>query len=355
MLDRRFVADLLLPFLVAGLTWAVVARDAGHEAIDPAALILTVLALLAATQALFGVPRIAHRLALSLRARRCRLTLGPEVLRLALAGEVIEVPRDAIWGVAERGHWGTRAGGRRFSPVYVVTDPAAAGRTHLTLPPVFGESPGQIAETLMRWRGPLAAGPAEAAPPAALKSRIYDDAASGAQEPGTIAVRHGRGWLARGPYMTALLGLALVFRWIHFDEMTAWLIGPEMVYILLFATLMVPVVWIVLTLRELRPRKGLAFVLTPTALLIRTRRGVLETPLRALGAPTIDVRRAWSVTDGLHAERTLILPRKDEPPIRYEEAFLGVPAEVALTLFTTKKRFAPNATPAPEAASEDRD
>jgi len=34
----------------------------------------------------------------------------------------------------------------------------------------------------------------------------------------------------------------------------------------------------------------------------------------------------------VHEAKTLVLKRKDEPPIRYDEAFLGVPAEVAQAL-----------------------
>jgi hypothetical protein len=167
-----------------------------------------------------------------------------------------------------------------------------------------------------------------------------------------IAIHHGCGWLTRGPYITALLGLALVLRWLQFDEQTAWLIGPEMIYIVFFGTLMVPLAWILLTLRELRPRKNLAFVLTDEALLIRTRRGVLDTPLGRLGTPRIDERIAWSAIRGVHRERTLILPRADDSPIRYEEAFLGVPAEVALILLTTKRRLARGAWREAPGASE---
>ena len=47
---------------------------------------------------------------------------------------------------------------------------------------------------------------------------------------------------------------------------------------------------------------------------------------------SIDTRRAFSVLDGVHEAKTLVLKRKDEPPIRYDEAFLGVPAEVAQAL-----------------------
>jgi hypothetical protein len=358
LVDRRLLVDIALPFAAAGLVWAIQARDHAHDSVDPAALILTVLALLVAIQALFGLVRVGRRLALAVAATKHRLTLARDQLLLALPGERIEVPREAVWGVSERGHWGQRSGGgERFSPVYVVTDPArTSGRTHLVLPPVFGEGPGMIAEALMRWAPSKDEATAEpGAPPGEpkLKSRVYDDAASGARtSDGVIAIHHGCGWLTRGPYITALLGLALVLRWLQFDEQTAWLIGPEMIYIVFFGTLMVPLAWILLTLRELRPRKNLAFVLTDEALLIRTRRGVLDTPLGRLGTPRIDERIAWSAIRGVHRERTLILPRADDSPIRYEEAFLGVPAEVALILLTTKRRLARGAWREAPGASE---
>jgi len=336
--DRRGIADVALPFVTGLLCWGVVVRDREHDGTDPAALILTLLALLAGTQAIFGVIRIARRVGLGLRRRQHRLTLEPDRLILETPKERTVVTREDIVAIRERGHWGKRAAGRRFSPVFIVTRPSS-GRTHLTLPPVFGESPGLIAEALMRWRGPVEA-PEDYAPPAParLPSRIYDDAVRGKPSEGTVVVRHGRAWLARGPYITALMGITLVIRWLRFDAPTARVIGPEVVVIVAFVGALVPLGWILLSLRELRPRKGLALVITPAEVLVRTRGGVLQATFRNLTAPKIEQKTAWSVLFGLTTSQTLVITRGDAPPIRYEEAFLGLPAEVAASLLEAMKR-----------------
>jgi hypothetical protein len=108
--------------------------------------------------------------------------------------------------------------------------------------------------------------------------------------------------------------------------------------------------------RELRARKGLAFVLTPDALLIRTRTGVLATSVQSLETPTVEDSRGWSAILGLHTDHTLVIARKDDPPIRYQEAFLGVPVEVAAALITSRKSVAISPlTPVSTTDAEGRD
>ena len=52
-----------------------------------------------------------------------------------------------------------------------------------------------------------------------------------------------------------------------------------------------------------------------------------DVPSMAVESPT-----GWSLLEGRSETRKLRLDRVDAPPIRYDEAFLGVPAEVALAL-----------------------
>ena len=341
--DLRGLADAALPVIAGLLFWAVAVRDETAEATDAAALILTVLALLAAAQGVVGGVRLVGRFRVAAKARHMRLSLDEERLVVEGLGGPdgrVAIDRGDILAIRERGHWGGRGGRRRYSEVYVITSPEA-GRTHLTLPPVFAESPGQLAEALMRWRGPVQ-GPADYAPPdpSRLASRVYDDAARGKTPDGGVVIRHGRGWLGRGPYVTALLGLALILRWLRFDPETAALIGPEAVLSIAFGAIIMPIGWVVLSMREVRPRKGLALVITPAEVLIRTRHGVLRATFRNLEAPRIDERPAWSALFGLYTDRTLVIARKGQPPIRYEEAFLGAPAEVAAALMEAMKRGA---------------
>lgn len=341
--DLRGLADAALPLVAGLLFWAVAVRDETAAATDAAALILSVLALLAGAQGLVGGVRLVGRFRVAAAARRMRLSLDANHLVVeGLGGSDgrVVIERADILAIRERGHWGGRGGRRRYSDVYVITNPKA-GRTHLTLPPVFAESPGQLTEALMRWRGPVQ-GPVDYAPPdpSRLASRVYDDAARGKTPDGGVVIRHGRGWLGRGPYVTALLGLALILRWLRFDPETAALIGPGAVLSIAFGAIMVSVGWVVLSMREVRPRNGLALVITPAEVLIRTRQGVLRATFRNLEAPRIEERPAWSALFGLYTERTLVIARKDQPPIRYEEAFLGVPAEVAAALMEAMKRGA---------------
>jgi hypothetical protein len=203
---------------------------------------------------------------------------------------------------------------------------------------VFELSPGELAEAIMRWRGPLEVREGSLETPKELGSKVYDEAARTGAVPGGIVIRHGRGWLARGPYASVLLGIAIVEGVLRSSPTARALLGPEMVAIVASVLFLVPLGWIALSLREVRPRRGLALVLTPTEALIRTRGGVVRTPLESLAKATVDERRAWSVVLGIHRQRTLVIERKDAPAIRYDEAFLGAPADVVAALLEAGKR-----------------
>jgi hypothetical protein len=360
LFDAQSRVDLVLVGLAGAFIWAAWRRSESHDAVDPAALLLTLLSLVFGVQALVGLFRLGSRIRLGIAKKRYRLFVDAERLVLEQPDRRVEVRRDDIVAIRERGHWGKRSAGRRHSPVFVVTRPSA-GRTHLTLPPVFGD-PGVLTEALMRWRGPVVdeedtrTTGSSPSSPARLSSRIYDEAAEGRAPDGAIAVRHGRGWLLRGPYLTGLMGFALIIRWARFDASTKDLIGPEVLGLIVTGALLVPLVWIAMSARELRARKGLAFVLTPDALLIRTRTGVLATSVQSLETPTVEDSRGWSAILGLHTDHTLVIARKDDPPIRYQEAFLGVPVEVAAALITSRKSVAISPlTPVSTTDAEGRD
>ena len=96
--------------------------------------------------------------------------------------------------------------------------------------------------------------------------------------------------------------------------------------------LLVPVLWIVLTRRSMAARKGIALVLAPAELLLRTPSGVLRVPYADIARLEVKSHTVWSLLEGAGQTRSLLIHRKEEGSINYAEAFLGVPAEVALAL-----------------------
>ncbi|MGE3632588.1 MAG: hypothetical protein AB7P00_22020, partial [Sandaracinaceae bacterium] len=198
LLDADGVRAVLAPLLAAVVWGSAIFREVvAGTPLDPLALGLRVLALaLTLRVAVLGATFVTRAI-ITLRASRYGLVLTPEGLFYRAPELDIAIPRDAIVGIAERGHWQARGGPRRWSEVFVITDPAI-GRTHVALPPVFEDTPGLLAERLMRWRGPDPAVPEpEPAAPAPLASQLWDDAASGRAPEGVAAIPHGLEWLRR--------------------------------------------------------------------------------------------------------------------------------------------------------------
>jgi hypothetical protein len=211
----------------------------------------------------------------------------------------------------------------------------------MTLPPILEDTPGVLAEHLMRWLGPKDGPETPAFPdPSGLASKIYDEAASGTLTSGVLAVNHGTRWLRGGPYSSMLLALAVTDGWLRAPDAVRSAVGPWPVIGAVLVSLVVPLGWIALARREILPRHGLAMVLTPAEVLFRTRSGVLRTRWAKLARVNIDERNAWSVLEGFHKARALVLRRKEDEPIRYEEVFLGIPAEVAQVLLDAYRRGA---------------
>ncbi|GAB4205303.1 MAG: hypothetical protein OHK0013_21050 [Sandaracinaceae bacterium] len=322
---------LLAPML-AGVAWlgAHFRELVTESALDPLALLMRLLAIALTTRAALLLVALVRRLRVAARARRSVLVLAPEGLFFTDGVRELARERAGIVGVVEPGVWQTRAAGRRWAEVFVVG--ASADELVTALPPVFEHSPGILAEKLMRWLGPQPYEADRSFPePARLASKVYEDAARGIVEPGTLVVRHGHAWARRGPYATVLLAVAVVEGLVRLDASLLADLWPVAAVAVLVAVV-VPTGWLILTRREIAVRRGVAFVLTPAELLVRTRSGVHRARWGKLQRVTIDTRRAFSILDGLHVAKTLVLKRKDEPPIRYDEAFLGVPAEVAQVL-----------------------
>lgn len=323
----------VVAILVAALAWAgSIFRDmVVDDWADPLRLFMRFVALAMTVRALLLGRELIVRAWVWMRARGSILVLAPEGLWGRVLREEIIAPKGDILAAVERGTWQARSAGRRFSPVYVVR--VGGAPTHLELPPIFDATAGVLAERLMRWLGaPVLPETPRFPEAAALASKVYEDAARGIRDPRTMVIKHGKGWLRRGPWATFLLGLAMLemlvrtFE-IRSDPMSVGVLGS----VALVLTL-VPWVWIGSTRRSIAPRLGLAMVLTPAELLMRVKGGVLRVHWTKLQRLSIDVRGRLSLIEGWALHRTLVIKRKDGTPIHYDEAYLGIPAEVALTL-----------------------
>ncbi|MBN8614185.1 MAG: hypothetical protein J0L92_26540 [Deltaproteobacteria bacterium] len=332
VLEGDGVRALLAP-VVAAVAWlgAGFREMVAGTAIDPLALLMRLLAVGLTTRALILGIGLAKRLVVASRASRARLVLAPEGLAFHDGARTITFDRKAITSIVEAGMWQTRrTSGRRWADVLVVG--SARDLLYLAIPPLFEHSPGVLAEKLMRWLGPAPYEEERSFPdPAPLASKVYEDASRGITDAGTLVIPHGEGWARRGPYATILLAIVMVEGLARLEVDVPADLWPFAIGAVLVA-LVFPLGWWLMTRREISVRKGIALVLTPAELLLRTRAGVHRARWGKLQRVSIDTRRAFSVLDGVHETKTLVLKRKDEPPIRYDEAFLGLPAEVAQVL-----------------------
>lgn len=332
---RAFVAPIL-----AAIAWAsaVFQEMVSGSPIDPFALLLRAVALGLSIRAILSLRVLGARLRVWSRTPRYGLALAGDGLVFRAPDGDVAVKKDDIVAIRERGTWGERSTQRRFSEVFLILRPRA-GCPWLPIPPVFERTSSELAEHLMRWRGTIDAPEAhEYPPPARLASKIYDDAARGTVPEGGIVIRHGRRWLTRGPYATVLLGIAIVDGFLRLGP-SGW---AQMGFVLPSAVgislLLVPLVWVWLTRRAISPRKGIALVMTPAEMLMRTREGVLRATWKGLDRVRIERKRSWTILEGYHHVRTLVIERKNDQPIRYDEAFLGAPAEVVTALAEAYRR-----------------
>ncbi|MCG8553865.1 MAG: hypothetical protein MJD61_01035 [Proteobacteria bacterium] len=349
LLGRGSLQALTAP-LLAAIAWAgaVFRETVVQTPLDPWSLLMRMLALALTVRAVLLGIGFARTLRDWLSARRWAIVLGPEGLLVRSPHGDEVVGRELILAIKRQGSSRRHDGGDRFGHVYVICDGArrtAAGPTpsYLNIPPFFEASSGVLAETLMRWLAPIGPRPPAAASiqnrvpevpgqTAASSSRLYDRVAAGEWPRGVAAIPHGPAWLKRGPYLSLLLGVALIEGTLRLPPSSLARLGLLHPVVIAACLLLVCLGWIGLTKRALRPRKGIAFIVTPSAVLTRTVSGVVEVPWRTVQALRIDVRRSWSLVQGYHEVRRLVLVRKDASNISHDEAFLAVPAEVALAL-----------------------
>ncbi len=319
--------------LGTGLWTGTLARElAAGTSLDPGAVLLRVLALACTVRVVAHLSELMRRLLVWWRSGASHLTLEPDELILEGPGSVRRWPRDSVATVVAGRDWQEESDG--YFPVYLLSVPDRPAFT--SLPPIFDEGPASLAERLMRWLGPPSGPCLRSAASAVVPSRRYDEASQRGVNSSSLALPHGWGWLRRGPFASILLGAALVDGWTRAGAFSdSWVPWAFLVGLLL-----VPLGWVALTLRALAPRRGLSMVLEADSLLLRGAGGTVEVPYASLREVRIDRRWSWSIADGLHQVRVLELRRGDEPPIRYDDAFLGVPVAVAAGWIETLRQRA---------------
>lgn len=342
---RALTAPLLAGFMWAAVVFRATLDQQARVGLDPLGLIFRLLALALTVRTAILIVQLWPRLRAWRDKSRYALALTDDGLLLRTPVADYPVAKEDIIGIHEHGSWGEHSG-RRWAFVYLVTRPDS-GRFFLALPPLFETTPGVLAERLMRWRGPLPqprdadeqAAEVAARPSAPLPSKLFDQAAAGESLPGSVVIKHGSAYLRRGPYATVLLGLAVLTDWATLPadaRMQGGMLAP---LVMGFSLLAVPAIWFLMMRNDMKPRKGIALVLTPAEMLMRTRAGVHRVAWAEVQKLEITSRTGWSVLLGPHPQRTLVIRRKpsqaapsEDNTITYVEEFLGAPAEVVVAL-----------------------
>jgi len=332
VLDAHGRRALLAPVYAAFMWAATVFMEQQQSArIDPASLLLRLLALALSVRALLLGVEVLGRLRVSLQHARYQLALAEDGLLFRTPQADYAVLKSDVVDVRERGAWQDHARGR-WNEVYVVLRPSA-GRTHLALPPLFARSPGVLAERLMRWRGVVAA-PEEppAREPVELPSKLFDAVAAGETPPGVTTIAHKNAFWQRGPHATVLLGIAFLIGYVRLPLAARATAGPLAAAVPLLCLAIIPLLSWFLARARSAPRKGIALLLTPAELLTRARAGVQRVRWQELARAEVASRTTWSMLRGPHETRALVLQLKDGAARAHDEAALGVPAEVAAAL-----------------------
>jgi len=331
LLDAQGRRAVIAPFFAAFMWAAVVFRAGIAQSLDPISLLLRMLALALSVRALLLGAQFVRRIGIYRKSGRYALVLCNDGLLLRTPVTDFAVPKTDIVDIRERGLW-QESGTRRWADVYVITRPAS-GRTHIALPPLFERTPGVLAERLMRWRGAVEPSALTTSrEPAELASKLYDAVATGERPEGVSVLLHGRSWLRRGPYATVLLGFAVLDGFLRLPTEAQKRVTTLVEGVVMLCVGFVPALWYLMTRADIAPRKGIALLLTPAELMLRTRAGVHRVSWPQVARLEIVTGTSWSILLGPHESRSLVIHRKDDDTISYTEAFLGAPCEVVVAL-----------------------
>jgi hypothetical protein len=161
---------------------------------------------------------------------------------------------------------------------------------------------------------------------------------------GVVVIRHGSAWMKRGPYASMLLGVAVLDGFVRLPTQAQQAINTVPALLLAAALVIVPAAWYLFTRVSLRSRKGLALVLSPQDLLSRGRGGVLRAAWSSVSRVEVQARSTWSLLQGAHTTRTLIIHRQREASVQCAESFMDTPIEVTAALCDAYRKRASSAT-----------
>lgn len=330
--DRSFVFDvLLLPLAIVALYIAELRFDPERALRDPASMLMHLIGAVLFVRGLVRLPAVIKRIRTLLTTYRYHLSLDGNTLTYRSPKETLTLSRSKLLGAVEAGDWRRRSAGRRWSPVYLIVADTPS-RWYIEVPPVFDITSGMLAEHLMRWRGARDEHPHTPRPATELASKIFDAAASGAPEPGSSVVQHGARWIRRGPYASSLLAFAI---FAQIARAPADALTPAATYTffaVIIALILVPVVWLSLTSRHVRPRRGIALLFTRNDAMMRARSGMIRAPWSKVQAVRIEARATWSILEGQRPRKDLVIERRDALPIHFDEFFFSAPIEAVQTL-----------------------
>jgi hypothetical protein len=324
---RALIAGCLAAFVGAA---AVFQQVLVHDPLAPLPLLLRTLAFaLVCRTLLFGL-RCARAVADWRASRKSALVLTQRGLLLRMPEMDRAVARIDIADVVFTGRPAGRSHGKERD-VYLVTRPGS-GVSYVRVPPWFGSSAEELTERLRVW---AASAPrlvhADAVPqPVELEDAVAE-ALAGHAPPGVSIVKHGRGWAAKGPYLSGLFALALLYgaasRQGGVATASSALVGLSCILLL------VPLGWFVWKLRGLRPGRTVALVIGRAGIWIRAGRQPRRLPWSRELDVVVHRRASWSFLDGYHTAHELRLGATGaRRELRLEDAYLEVPAETAAAI-----------------------
>jgi hypothetical protein len=313
------VAPLLAAFMIAAASFL----ERLQGPLDPVALILRLLALCLAVRSLVLLVPVVERVRTRLHYRDYKLALTEAglVLRTPQCDVVIE--KCDIVDVCEQlqARKGRESG---WSLVFVVTRPQS-GRLYVSIPPVFASTPSLLVEQLTAWSS------ADPEMETEVGSHADADASSGMGE-SSATIPWRRGLTARGPYATVLLGVVLLEGYLRTPEpMRAQLTGL-VTSVVVACVVVLPLVWLLLRRLRIGPRDGAALTLSRSEFIIGTRRGPKHIRWREITQVEAQVNALWSLLEGVHEVRALVLRRFGVDTIRRTDDTLGMPIEVVCRL-----------------------
>ncbi len=314
----------LLTFFFSALaaTLAVARSLIAPTVVDPFFMLLEVFSLGLALRAILLGLRLARRIGVAARRRDYDLALMN-------AGLILRTPEGDVSVAAEDlldvrvGAPGTSLMGEGWDELQLVHRVEGRGAL-LRIPPVFGPAELVLARIEQRVGRAVAPEPFSIPAPEYLPTDLYDAVASGSEEPGVTPIRHGWGWMRGGPFAALLFGAVFLQGLLLLPP--GYAPGPLSLGGVALCLLW-PLLWLFSARRVVRPRRGLALLLSPSELIIRRRGGCVRAPYDGVSEVRIESRGGWSLLEGRKPRRFLVLVREADDDVRYAEDFLSLPAE----------------------------